>query len=89
MTDENWRDALTHEPHFCISETPAHVAWEIVAPVANSTGRCQYAGQVLSCAESPRIYSVTDIDKRNRISCDIRSRCRTRTCPQQKSAIAG
>jgi NAD(P)-dependent dehydrogenase (short-subunit alcohol dehydrogenase family) len=26
VTEENWRDALVHEPHFCISETPTYVA---------------------------------------------------------------
>ena len=62
VTEENWREALTHEPHFCISETPAYVARGIVALAADPTGRRQYAGQVLSSADLARIYGVTDID---------------------------
>ena len=62
VTEENWRDALAHEPHFCISETPTYVARGIVALAADPAGRRQYAGQVLSSADLARIYSVTDID---------------------------
>lgn len=62
VTEPNWRDALAHVPHFCISETPTYVARGIAALAADSVGRRQYAGQVLSSAELARIYGVTDID---------------------------
>jgi hypothetical protein len=62
VTEENWRDALVHEPHFCISETPTYVARGIVALAADPTGRRQYAGRVLSSADLARNYGVTDID---------------------------
>jgi len=62
VTEAHWRDALTHAPHFCISETPTYVARGIVALAADSTGRRQYAGQVLSSADLVRIYGVKDID---------------------------
>jgi NAD(P)-dependent dehydrogenase (short-subunit alcohol dehydrogenase family) len=62
VTEKNWRDALAHEPHFCISETPAYVARGIVALAADPTGRRRYAGHVLSSAALARIYGVTDID---------------------------
>ena len=63
VTEENWRAALVHEPHFCISETPAYAARGIVALAADSMGRRQYAGKVLSSADLARIYGVTDIDE--------------------------
>jgi NAD(P)-dependent dehydrogenase (short-subunit alcohol dehydrogenase family) len=62
VTEENWREALMHEPHFCISESPAYVARGIVALATDPTGRRQYAGRVLSSADLARIYGVTDID---------------------------
>jgi NAD(P)-dependent dehydrogenase (short-subunit alcohol dehydrogenase family) len=62
VTEENWRDALAHEPHFCISETPTYVARGIVALAADLTGRHQYAGWVLSSADLAHTYDVTDID---------------------------
>jgi NAD(P)-dependent dehydrogenase (short-subunit alcohol dehydrogenase family) len=62
VTEANWREALVHEPHFCISESPTYVARGIVALAADPTGRPQYAGRVLSSADLARIYSVTDVD---------------------------
>jgi NAD(P)-dependent dehydrogenase (short-subunit alcohol dehydrogenase family) len=35
VTEQNWRDALQDEPHFCISESPAYVARGIVALAAD------------------------------------------------------
>lgn len=62
VTEQTWRDALTREPHFCISETPTYVARGIVALAADTKGRRQYAGQVLSSVQLAHIYGVTDID---------------------------
>ncbi len=61
VREENWRDALASEPHFCISESPTYVARGIVALAADPR-RHQYAGQVLSSAQLARTYGVTDID---------------------------
>ncbi|MGO8948669.1 MAG: SDR family oxidoreductase [Ktedonobacterales bacterium] len=62
VSEQNWRDALASEPHFCISESPTYVARGIVALAADFTGRRQYAGKVLSSADLARIYGVTDTD---------------------------
>jgi NAD(P)-dependent dehydrogenase (short-subunit alcohol dehydrogenase family) len=62
VTEATWRDALAHEPHFCISETPTYVARGIVALAADAQGRRRYAGQTLSSGDLARIYGVTDID---------------------------
>lgn len=61
VREENWRDALASEPHFCISESPTYVARGIVALAADPQ-RHQYAGQVLSSARLARAYGVTDTD---------------------------
>lgn len=61
VREENWRDALASEPHFCISESPTYVARGIVALAADPQRR-QYAGQVLSSAQLARTYGVTDTD---------------------------
>jgi NAD(P)-dependent dehydrogenase (short-subunit alcohol dehydrogenase family) len=62
VTEQNWRDALEGEPHFCISESPTYVARGIVALAADPLGRAQYAGQVLSSAQLARMYGLTDTD---------------------------
>ena len=61
VREENWRDALASEPHFCISESPTYVARGIVALAADPQ-RHQYAGHVLSSARLARTYGLTDID---------------------------
>ncbi|MGH2516016.1 MAG: short-chain dehydrogenase, partial [Ktedonobacterales bacterium] len=61
VREENWRDALASEPHFCISESPTYVARGIVALAADPP-RHQYAGQVLSSARLARTYGLTDTD---------------------------
>lgn len=62
VTEENWRDGVAKEPHFCISESPTFVARGIVALAADSQGRQLYSGQLLSSARLARIYGVTDTD---------------------------
>lgn len=62
VSEQNWRDALVSEPHFCISESPTYVARGLVALAADSAGRPQYAGKVLSSADLARTYGVTDTD---------------------------
>jgi NAD(P)-dependent dehydrogenase (short-subunit alcohol dehydrogenase family) len=61
VTEQNWRDALGKEPHFCISESPAYVARGIAA-LAADPGVGRYAGRVLSSGELARTYGITDTD---------------------------
>lgn len=61
VTEDNWRDAVADEPHFCISESPAYVARGIAALAADPDVK-RYSGQVLSSAELARTYGVTDTD---------------------------
>ena len=62
VTEQNWRDALVSEPHFCISESPTYVARGVVALAADPMGRAKSAGQVLSSAQLARRYGLTDTD---------------------------
>jgi NAD(P)-dependent dehydrogenase (short-subunit alcohol dehydrogenase family) len=61
VTEENWRDAVEHVPHFCISESPTYVARGLAA-LAADPGNARYAGQCLSSGQLARIYGITDID---------------------------
>jgi NAD(P)-dependent dehydrogenase (short-subunit alcohol dehydrogenase family) len=61
VTEQNWRDALKKEPHFCISESPAYVG-RGVAALAADPGLARYAGQVLTSAQLARTYGLTDVD---------------------------
>lgn len=61
VTEQNWRDALPGEPHFCISESPAYVG-RAIAALATDPGAGRYAGKVVSSAQLARTYGVTDTD---------------------------
>jgi NAD(P)-dependent dehydrogenase (short-subunit alcohol dehydrogenase family) len=61
VTEQNWRDALQDEPHFCISESPAYVGRAIAALVADPRA-ARYAGTIVSSAQLARTYGVTDAD---------------------------
>ncbi|HUN35348.1 MAG TPA: SDR family oxidoreductase [Trebonia sp.] len=61
VTEENWRDATTREPHFCISESPAYVARGIAALAADPDVR-RYTGKCLTSGQLARIYGITDTD---------------------------
>lgn len=61
VTEQNWRDALKDEPHFCISESPTYIGRSIAA-LAADPDVARYAGKVLSSAELARTYGVTDTD---------------------------
>ena len=61
VTEENWRDAVTTRPHFCISETPTYLGRGIAA-LAADPDPARHAGTVLSSAQLARIYGVTDVD---------------------------
>ena len=88
VTEQNWRDALAREPHFCISESPTYVARGIVALAADPMGRRSMRGRY-SPARNWRASMASPIRMgRNRIAGAMWSRCRIRACPPPKWAIA-
>jgi NAD(P)-dependent dehydrogenase (short-subunit alcohol dehydrogenase family) len=61
VTESNWRDATTREPHFAISESPAFVG-RAVAALAQDPNLSRWSGQSLSSGQLAKIYGFTDID---------------------------
>jgi NAD(P)-dependent dehydrogenase (short-subunit alcohol dehydrogenase family) len=61
VTEQDWRDALQDEPHFCISESPAYVGRAIAALAADPRA-ARYAGTIVSSAQLARTSGVTDAD---------------------------
>jgi NAD(P)-dependent dehydrogenase (short-subunit alcohol dehydrogenase family) len=61
VTEENWRDALSFQPHFAISETPRFVG-RAVAALASDPDRARWNGSSLSSGELARTYGFTDLD---------------------------
>ncbi|MFF3835709.1 SDR family oxidoreductase [Streptomyces sp. NPDC002458] len=61
VTEENWRDALTEVPHFCISESPAYVG-RAVAALAGDPGVSLRNGGSLSSGQLAQEYGFTDLD---------------------------
>ncbi|WP_199444553.1 SDR family oxidoreductase [Umezawaea beigongshangensis] len=61
VTEENWRDATSQEPHFCVSESPTFVGRTLVA-LAADPDRERFSGQTLSTGQLAKIYEVDDVD---------------------------
>ncbi|MFJ4842490.1 SDR family oxidoreductase [Streptomyces sp. NPDC088746] len=61
VAEENWRDALTEVPHFCISESPAYVG-RAVAALAGDAALARRNGQSLSSGQLAQEYGFTDLD---------------------------
>lgn len=61
VTEETWRDALAHQPHFAISESPRFVG-RAVAALAADPGLARWNGASLSSGELAREYGFTDLD---------------------------
>ncbi|MDN3262642.1 SDR family oxidoreductase [Streptomyces sp. CSDS2] len=61
VREENWRDALTGEPHFAISETPRFTG-RAVAALAADPDVARFNGQSLSSGGLARVYGFTDLD---------------------------
>ncbi|MFI6893720.1 SDR family oxidoreductase [Streptomyces sp. NPDC050256] len=61
VAEENWRDALSTVPHFCISESPSYVG-RAVAALAGDTGLARWNGQSLSSGQLAQEYGFTDLD---------------------------
>lgn len=61
VTEENWRDATRHQPHFVISETP-HFVGRAVAALAADPDKARWNGQSLSSGGLAQVYGFTDLD---------------------------
>ena len=61
VTEANWRDAATTEPHFVMSETPAFVG-RAVAPRAADPDRARWNGRSLDSGGLSQVYGFTDVD---------------------------
>jgi NAD(P)-dependent dehydrogenase (short-subunit alcohol dehydrogenase family) len=61
VTEDNWRDATTREPHFAISETP-HFVGRAVAALASDPDKSRWNGQSLSSGGLANEYGFTDLD---------------------------
>jgi hypothetical protein len=61
VTEANWRDGATVEPHFVISETPRFVG-RAVAALAADPGKARWNGQSLSSGQLAKVYGFTDVD---------------------------
>jgi NAD(P)-dependent dehydrogenase (short-subunit alcohol dehydrogenase family) len=59
--EANWRDALTAQPHFAISETPRFVG-RAVAALAADPDKARWNGQSLSSGGLAKVYGFTDLD---------------------------
>ncbi|MCF6522244.1 SDR family oxidoreductase [Streptomyces sp. JJ36] len=61
VTEENWRDAVAHQPLFAIAESPVYVG-RAVAALATDPERSRWNGRSLSSGELAREYGFTDAD---------------------------
>ncbi|WP_433797147.1 SDR family oxidoreductase [Actinoplanes sp. CA-252034] len=61
VTEQNWRDACTKEPHFAISESPALIGRGIAA-LAADPGRDRWNGRSVSSFDLAEAYDLTDVD---------------------------
>jgi NAD(P)-dependent dehydrogenase (short-subunit alcohol dehydrogenase family) len=61
VTEATWRDALTRQPHFAISESPRFVG-RAVAALAADPDRRRHNGRSLSSGEAAQEYGFTDLD---------------------------
>jgi NAD(P)-dependent dehydrogenase (short-subunit alcohol dehydrogenase family) len=61
VNEENWRDAITQEPHFAISETPRFIG-RAVAALAGDAQHARWNGMSLSSGELAQEYGFTDLD---------------------------
>ena len=61
VTESNWRDATTRQPHFAISESPAFVG-RAVAALARDPNVSRWNGMSVSSGQLAKIYGFTDMD---------------------------
>ncbi len=61
VTEDNWLDAVVHQPHFVIAESTRFVG-RAVAALAADPDRARWNGQSLSSGQLAQIYGFTDVD---------------------------
>jgi NAD(P)-dependent dehydrogenase (short-subunit alcohol dehydrogenase family) len=61
VTEDNWRDGTTRDPHFAISESPSFVG-RAVAALAADPDVARHNGRSLSSGGLAREYGFTDVD---------------------------
>jgi NAD(P)-dependent dehydrogenase (short-subunit alcohol dehydrogenase family) len=61
VTESNWRDATSRQPHFAISENPAFVG-RAVAALARDPDVARWNGKSLSSGQLAKVYGFTDVD---------------------------
>jgi NAD(P)-dependent dehydrogenase (short-subunit alcohol dehydrogenase family) len=61
VSEANWRDATTREPHFVISESP-HYVGRAVAALAADPQVARWNGQSFSSGQVAQVYGFTDLD---------------------------
>lgn len=61
VSEANWRDAVSSQPHFVISETPTFVG-RTVAALAADPAHSRFSGKTLNSGQLAKIYGVTDVD---------------------------
>lgn len=61
VTENNWREGTTKEPHFIISETPRFIG-RAVAHLAADPDVARWNGQSLSSGQLAQVYGFTDVD---------------------------
>jgi NAD(P)-dependent dehydrogenase (short-subunit alcohol dehydrogenase family) len=61
VSEDNWRDATAHQPHFVISESPAFVG-RAAAALATDPDVARWNGQSVSSGELAKVYGFTDAD---------------------------
>ncbi|MFF0448389.1 SDR family oxidoreductase [Streptomyces sp. NPDC004609] len=61
VTEENWRDGITKERHWALSESPVYIG-RGVAALAADPGRHRWNGWSLDSGQLAREYGLTDVD---------------------------
>jgi NAD(P)-dependent dehydrogenase (short-subunit alcohol dehydrogenase family) len=61
VTEENWQDAATKQPHFIIAESPTYVGRSVVA-LATDPDKARFSGQTLDSGRLAQVYGFTDVD---------------------------
>ena len=68
VTEQNWRDAISHDKYFAYSETPFYVGKAVVA-LASDRKVMQKTGQALVSGKLAREYGFTDVDGSQPVWC--------------------
>jgi NAD(P)-dependent dehydrogenase (short-subunit alcohol dehydrogenase family) len=61
VTEANWRDAITQDEHFAVSETPFYIGRAVVA-LASDPHIMRKSGQALATWHLAKEYGFTDVD---------------------------